>query len=414
MIIAIALIVLIAASAFFSASETALFSLQRTKVEMLGKETRRGRKLVAELLSKPSNLLSTILIGNMAVNVLASAMSARFATENFGPKGLPVSIVAMWLIILVFGEITPKTIAIKQNLPFAVAVAPALRVFSAICFPLRVTLNFISDNLLRLVGLPTSPSEKSFTPEEMKTAFKLGQREGELDEMEERILRRIMDFDTKSITASMTPRGEVISSNVLDGWPGISEIAKKHNLSRIPVYENDPENMIGIAYVKDLVVTQSKAPLRSVLRPPLFVPEQQKIGKLFFEMRRQKVGMAIVVDEYGTVEGLVTMHDLLEEIIGQVPKAGEEAAYQETADNHWLVKATMSLGHFQDVFGISFPEGEYETLGGYVLGILGELPQPGQSVDYENVVLTVQEREENRIVSLSVSFKECEEEIDDA
>jgi len=404
MVITIVFIILIAASAFFSASETALFSLTDVKVETLRKDKDRRGLVVARLLSKPSTLLITILIGNMAVNILASSISADFSTRMFGATGLVISIAVTWFAILIFGEITPKIIAVRRNIATALFVSPALRVFSVICYPLRQIMRLVTTGVLRLLGQETARAKRGLTKSELKTAFKLGHSEGHLDKLEEKILSRIMDFDTKSVTSAMTPRGEIISCDMAEGAEGVKRLVKQNRFSRIPVYEDDPENIIGIAYAKDLATSPEVAEkdFRSLLRPVLFVPEQQKMGRLFFNLRKERTRMAMIVDEYGSLEGLATVHDLLERVVGEVPQPGEEPEHRKIGPKAWLVKASMTVGNFEDIFEAAIPEGDYDTMGGFVINEKGELPEPGESLFVGEYEIIVHQREESRILWLRV------------
>jgi len=404
------LVFLLGASAFFSASETALFSLPKTRIEGFRRDRRRLGRAVWELLSKPSNLLITILIGNMTVNILSSSLSAHFLTGLFGKEGLALSIVGMWFLILVCGEVTPKIIAIRQNERLAPYMAWILSGFGTVVSPLRLTLNFVTDSVMRLLRQREIHRQETLTEKELKTAFRLGHHEGELDEREERILRRIIEFESKSVKSAMTPRGDIVACDVSKGLEGILQTFRENHFSRIPVYRDSFRTILGIAYIKDFLTQweQAQRDFISLLRPAFFVPEQQKIERLFLQLQRRKTSMALVVDEYGSLEGLVTLHDLLEEIVGDVPQRDEESECRVLGSNAWLVRAQMTATNFEDSFSIQMPDGDYDTIGGYLIGIRGELPQVGEHFELGDLIITVHQREESRLNWLRVERKKVD------
>lgn len=343
----------------------------------------------------------------MTVNILSSSLSARFLTNAFGKEGLAISIVAMWFLILVFGEVTPKIIAIRQNERLAPFMAWILTGFGMVVSPLRVTLKFISDSFLRVLRQGELQNAQTLTEKELKTAFRLGHHEGELDEREERILRRIMEFESKSVKSAMTPRGDIVACDVAEGLEGILRTFRENHFSRIPVYRDNYRTIVGIAYIKDFLThwEQAQRDFTGLLRPAFFVPEQQKIERLFLQLQRRKTSMALVVDEYGSLEGLVTLHDLLEEIVGDVPQPGEESECRALGANAWLVRAQMTATHFEDVFSLQLPDGDYDTIGGYLIATKGEIPQVGEQFELGNLIITVHQREESRLNWLRVRRK---------
>ena len=323
------LVILVFFSAFFSGSETALFSLSKIRVKRLQLENRRNSKLVAGLLDRPTRLLVSILIGNMFVNTLASSTASVLITSRFGNDALAFSIALMTLIILIFGEITPKSIAIHNAEGFSLAVAPYINAFSKFVFPIRRLIRFITDFLVAEFAKRFKLETQSALTEEglLKEAIGLGRKEGVLDIEEEKMFKGIFEFGDKTAKDAMKPRKSIIAFEAASPLEKIKQAIRKKELARIPIYAGELDNILGILYTRDLVKAAANPALdiKEILRKPLYVSQDTKLDDLMRELRVKRVHMAIVKD--GTkVAGLVTLQDLLEEIIGEMKDTKKEAA----------------------------------------------------------------------------------------
>lgn len=325
--IALVLILLLLLSAFFSGSETALFSLSKVRVRRLQHEGIRNSKLIAHLLNRPQRLIITILIGNMLVNILASCTASSLSIAFFGEKGLGISIIFMTLFILIFGEITPKVIAIRNSEKISLLVGPAINLFSTITFPLRWILNLIVNAITPIFSRRIKSDRQGLTEDELKAALEMGRREGVLNRKEEEMIKRVFRFGDKTAKDVIVPLRRIAAVDISTPLSTIRSIITKKELSRMPIFENTLDNIVGILYAKDLFVAGLKGPftLREILRKPFYVPQNIKLDDLLREFRTHRIHMALVRNSKGKLAGLVTLQDLLEEIIGQIRDIKEQS-----------------------------------------------------------------------------------------
>ncbi len=324
-------------SAFFSGSETALFSLSKIQVERLRQGKSKSGVIAAGLLDTPRRLLITILVGNMFVNVASASLVASFVTALLGNKGVGIAIGVTTILLLVFGEVTPKTIAVHNAEHFSKIIAYPIKLFSTLIFPLRVALRFLTNSLIRLMGSDSVPVEDRLTTEELRVMVEMAEEGGSIREQERDILTTI--FDLKNITAAeiMTPRTEMICIPENSTLQQVFDLARTVGRSRIPVYRDDMDHISGIAYVRDFPIwrhhnirgltikgfLQESGELwpdkqDTLIRPPLLVPETRSAVGLLQDLHDHSVQMAILLDEYGGTAGLVTMEDLIEELVGEI------------------------------------------------------------------------------------------------
>lgn len=399
---------LLSCSCFFSASETALFSLPPFRVTRLRDERGRRGKLIARLLGNPRRLLISILIGNMFVNIFSSAI-AESLIRSFVPggRGTLLAILVMTFAILVFGEITPKTIAIQYAERVSLAVAPLIDIIGRALFPIRKVVRLISDALIFLFSRRISPSEHAITEAEIKTAIAVGHREGVVDSQEKEMIHGVFGFADKTVEEIMRPRNEMVAFDALRPVDEIEETIREKELSRIPIYEGEFDNIVGILYAKDLLRHDGDGDTSNVtliLRPAYFVPEMKTASSLFREFRRRKIHMAIVVDEYGGVSGLITLEDLLEEIIGEIRDKGDTSPlHRETFPGTFVVKAKMDIASFNEAVGAAIEDETSVTIGGFLLNRIGSIPPKGYRFRHGNIVFTVSKAKRNRIEEIIVS-----------
>ncbi len=320
MIFPFVLVILLLCSAFFSGSETAIFSLSKIRVKRLQLEKAGGAKLLARLLTKPRRLIISILIGNLLVNILASSISSSLAIDLFGKKGIAISIGVMTFLILTFGEITPKIIAIRNPEKISLMVVPAIAVINRILFPISKAFQFIADLITPLFSRRIKPEKSQFTDEELRKTVEIGRREGVLDLKEEEMLKGIFNFGDKAARNVVTPLKAIVAVDINTPLDTIRSIIVKKELSRMPVFENNLDNIIGMLYAKDLIAAGQRGPfaLRDILRKPFYVPEDIRLDELLRKFRANRIHMALVRDRKGKFVGLLTLQDLLEEIIGKI------------------------------------------------------------------------------------------------
>jgi len=316
------LAVLIALSAFFSGSETALFSLSKIRVKRLQMENKANSKLVAHLLDNPTKLLISILIGNMLVNILASSSASVLATRLLGDRGLGFSVAIMTFFILVFGEITPKSIAISNAESFSLRVVGYVNIFSKAVLPIRKILGFITNFFLKKFSLAFKLKKDQFflTEEGLEKAINLGRREGVFDIDEEKMFKGVFKFGDKKAKDVMRPRSRIIAFDAKTPLEKIKEVVSKKEIARIPIYVEKLDNILGILYAKDLLIALRNNPsidIKEILRKPLYISKDTKLDELLRELRSKRMHMALVKDE-ARLTGLVTLEDLLEEIIGEI------------------------------------------------------------------------------------------------
>lgn len=398
------LILLIILSGFFSSSEAAIFSI-RPKIQTTISEGRGYERYLKVLFDNPASLIITILIGNEFVNISASVLMASICIDAFGANGKWISVLIMTPLILLFAELIPKTVAIKYADKISLFLAIPVYVFYRIVFPVRALLLKISDFTNRVFP-GRDRKDKYLTEEEIRFIVDIGEREGVLDPDEKELIFKVFEFGETKVSEIMTPRTDVFSLSYDLSLEKIVEEVSKRRFSRIPIYKNYPDNIIGILHAKDLLVfyfggSLSKAgSLKELLRPPYFIPETKKAYDLFNEFNQKRMHMAVVVDEYGGFAGIVTMEDLLEELFGEIKGESEsvDTMVEMVSDSEYLVKAKIPIDEFSRMFNLSLPEGDFETLGGFVLHLFGRLPKKDEFVEYDGMRFIVEKIRGTRIL----------------
>jgi len=401
----ISLSILLCLSAFFSGSETALFSLNRLKVRQMGTSSSRAKRLVAKMLSNPHRLLATILFGNMLVNVSSSSLGENIASYFFsGGTALFVAVLTMTTLILLFGEIMPKIIAVERPEQIAPVVVIPLNVFSTIIGPARRSLRWITDFFVGAITDKRSPFH-GVTEEELKTALDIGYSEGAVHLLERDLIEKVITFGDKRVEQVMTPRMRVVSVEVNTPVERALRFLKRKGYSRLPVYEGNEDNMIGCLHLKDFVRQPQRESLRDYLRPVSVIPETKKIDDLFREFQSKRQHLAVAVDEYGVVSGVVTMDDLLEEIVGKIADKKREAlaAYKRVSADRIEVDATMELEDFNQQMKTSITDDQAQSIGGYVTNQLGRIPRLHEEVRIGDLEFEILEADPRRIARMQVT-----------
>jgi putative hemolysin len=403
----VGLAVLIALSAFFSGSETALFSLGKLRIRRMKNTGDTRAVLIENMLGRPSKLLISILVGNMFVNIMASSLATVLLVSLFAHRGEIIAFIIMSAAILMFGEITPKFLAVKNPNRFSVAIARPLWTFSRLISSLVLVLERTTESLIRLLEGGRPAKTTAPTEEELMTVVELSHREGIVDPVEREMILRAFEFGDLPISDVMTPRTEIFSLELRTRPARARAQMKERGFSRVPVYDKDPEKIVGIVHAIDLVTNMFSSPgnsLKKYLRPALFIPEVKTIGPLLRELQKTGTHMAMVIDEHGALSGLVTLEDLLEEIVGEIVDRKERppAAYHRLDRKTAVVAGTMELNQFNRVFRTKLEHPEYKTVAGYILGHLGRIPREGETIEMEELSFKVLKAAANRIIALRV------------
>ncbi|MFZ1986389.1 MAG: hemolysin family protein [Desulfatitalea sp.] len=392
----IALIILLVLSGFFSSAETSLFSISRSKARYLAKQKGKANQLIHRMKSNPHRLLTTVLIGNNVVNIAASALATQLALQLFPDFALGLATGVMTFLILVFGEVFPKSVATNNNLLIARAIIFPLYWFSLICRPIVFLLDFIPKLTGRIKKAP------SVTEEELMSFVEVVREEGEIKEEEQKLIHRIFEFDDTNASEIMTPRADMFVIEA-DEPLDLQAIAEQ-GFTRIPVIEKTIDNVVGILNVKDILTHQAKhkelPDVRQLMRPPYFVPEHKKLDSLMKQFKKRKNHMAIVVDEHGGVSGLITLEDALEELVGEIRDETdkEEPLIVKRKNKEWVVIGKADIDEVNEVIGMNIPDSaEYDTFSGYVLEQIGRIPSENEEYSLGDFQVVIKSMDGNRI-----------------
>ncbi|NLN15338.1 MAG: HlyC/CorC family transporter [Tissierellia bacterium] len=405
----IVLIICLALSATFSASETALMSLSKLRVQQMLEKKVKGAERVDKLLSDPSKLLSAILIGNNVVNIGASSLATSIAIDVFGNTGVGIATGVMTLLVLIFGEITPKTLAAQHSEKISLKISAFVQIVTYLVTPISFILTKVTNLLVRILGGEVDESQPSITQEELKTLVSVSHKEGVLEGEERDMIYNVFDFGDSQVHDVMVSRTEMIAIDVEMDYEEILEVINQEQYSRIPVYEDTIDNIIGILNVKDLVLLQinkkAEFKLRDYIRQPYFTYEFKSTKELFEEMRAERIHMAIVLDEYGGVEGLVTIEDLIEEIVGDIEDEYDKEIQQIEVieDDEYLVNGNVRLDDLNDLIGTHIESEDFDTIAGFVIGLVDKIPELGEEVEFENIRFTIESIDRNRIEKIRIS-----------
>ncbi|MDD2517438.1 MAG: hemolysin family protein [Synergistales bacterium] len=403
------LVVLLLFSAFFSSSETAITSIGRGKLLAIQEKNPQRRKGIDWLISDMQRALTVILIGNNLVNIAASAVATQVAISLIGSKGLLLAVAFMTVVIVIFGEILPKSIAILKPDGIVSNALPLLRFINVVFSPLIWITVGIVKFFGSLMKVDLSSQHPFVTREEIEQMVNIGEASGVFEEEERRMIHGVISFEETRVYEIMIPRTDMMAVpgdiSISDSIPVFRECGH----SRLPVYEKSPDHIVGILYVKDLIGAfmsdETSIPVSSLAREALFVPETMRIADLFDVMRGKRVHMAIVIDEYGGTAGLVTLEDLIEEIVGEIQDEydDESALIQKEPDGSYLVRGQMGLEDLSEALGYPFESSDMDSVGGLVLSLAGRFPDKGQRLPYGHWEFQVLEVEDHRIKMVRVT-----------
>lgn len=402
----VAPVILLVLSGLFSASETALFSLSKMQLRRL-KETKPAQcAIISQLLDSPRRTLNTILTGNMLVNVTTSALVTEVAIHLLGKKGLGVSFGLVTLLLLVFGEVTPKIFSISHAAEFACFIARPLYLFSKLIFPLRYVWSKIADSLSgRIIGRRYL-RQPFLTEEEIRGLVSIGEKEGVVTKEEEQMIKTVFDFGERSVKEIMTPRVDMIAVDVNSDNLYLEKALKDSRYSNVPVYKDRIDNILGMIYAKEYLLAP-RPDWQGLVKPVLFVPETKKIEELLLEFQSQKSYVAIATDEYGGTSGLVSIEDILEEIVGEIHDEydSEEKLMVRIDQNTISVSGKTSLHDLNAELNAHFKAKDVQTVAGLIIHLFGRIPKSGESMGVRNYLFTVDDVRKHRIRKVMVRKK---------
>uniref|UniRef100_A0A7V6A311 HlyC/CorC family transporter n=1 Tax=Desulfobacca acetoxidans TaxID=60893 RepID=A0A7V6A311_9BACT len=404
-----ALGVLLLFNIFFAISETSLFALKPLDRLRLKQESPSRGKMVEELLSQSHRLLITIILGVEFVTILASIVGTSLAITWWGDQGKWLALVVISPSLLLFGEIIPKSLALTFPTRLAPRVAPCVRWAITLFTPLRVILVQLSRGVLVTLGFRPDLQVPAVQQEDFVRMVDESFQGGMIAALERDFIQNLLSFGEVRVSQIMVPRPDIFCLPLDMPVHQMVRAVKKSRYSRIPIYEDEPGNVLGILHAKELLhlcTRQDCNPemVRNILRAPYYVPENKKAFDLLTELQSQRLRLALVVDEYGTLVGLVTVEDLLEQLCGEIPQEfeAEEKLIREQAPGRWRVNASLSLEDLEAVLGKPFPPGEFDTVGGFVLDLFGELPREGDTVTYDSFRFKVLKMKGTRIMELEI------------
>jgi len=400
-------------AAFFSSAETALTALGEARVRALVENGGRGASFLRLWLNHPDRILSALLLGNTLVNVGLGSLTALIADEAGLGHGLAILTGVTTVILLVFGEITPKTFAKRHASKYAMFIMPLVALVYFFLFPLAWLFVQIPRGLSRVVGGGPVAGE-SVTSQELEYLIELGARQGSIDKVREELLSSVLAFTEVLVKEIMIPRTQVVALEDSATYEEALRLVTESELSRIPVYRGSLDEVVGVLHAKTLLADVKKGiepsafQLVKYLRKPFFVPEVMKVSRLLTEMQRRKTHLAVVVDEFGGTSGIVTLEDVVEEIVGEIHDESdvEEKRLKVLSDGVVLADAQVSIRDLEHYLGIDFPEGgDYETLGGFLTSTAGRVPPPGSLVVWGGLTFTVKAADDRRVHKVEIARK---------
>ncbi len=389
-------------------SETALMALSKIRIRHMVEEGVKGAKLVEKLAEDPSRLLGAILIGNNIVNIGASALATSVAVKAFGEGAVGVVTIVMTILVLIFGEITPKSIAKQNSESVALKVSKIINIVVKLFRPFIAIFTAISGLFIRILGGDPKATEPFITEEELKTMVGVSEEEGVLEDVEKEMIFNVFEFADSQVKDVMVQRVDVVAVDINATYDEVISIIKAEQFSRIPVYNQNIDDVIGILNVKDLIIaSQSKENFKisDYMREPYYTFEFKKITELFNEMKKNRNHMAVVLDEYGGNVGIVTIEDLIEEVVGEIEDEYDDEGDDDIVvvkEDEYIVDGSARLDHIGDLIGVTMESEEFDSVGGLVIGELGRFPEQAEEVKLNNIRFVVEEVDKNRIKKVRI------------
>lgn len=368
----------------------------------------KGAKLVSSLTEDPNKLLSSILIGNNVVNIAATSISTSLFLELLGANGVAVATAVMTVLVLIFGEITPKTIAANSSEKVAVAVSKPIQLIIFILKPVVWVFNIVTGVIFKLFGVDNKTNQPYITEEELKTMVNVGHEEGVLEIEEREIINNVFEFGDMQAKEAMIQRLDIIGIDVNESYENIIKTFRNEQFSRIPVYNESMDDIIGILNIKDIIFLSeeeiSNFDIKKYLREPFFTYEFKKISQLLEEMKVSKSQMAIVLDEYGATSGLVTIEDLIEVIVGDIEDEYDDEVeeIQVIKEDEYIVEGSTKISDVNELIGINLESEEFDSIGGYIIGHLKRFPEQNEVIEVDSIKVCIESLDKNRIKKIRI------------
>lgn len=400
----IIVVILLILSGFFSSAETALTTVNKIRMRTLAEAGSKPAMYVNKVVEDQGKMLSAILIGNNIVNLYASSMVTTLVTSLWGSKVVGIATGVLTLLILIFGEITPKTMATLSADSIALKDGRIIYYLMTGMTPVIFIINKMSYGVLRLMGIDPNKKQDSITEDELRTIVEVSHEEGVIETEEKKMITNVFDFGDSVAKDIMVPRINMSFTEADATYDQLIEIFREDRFTRIPVYEETTDNVIGIINMKDLLLLsdeeKARFSIRDYLRQPLYTYEFKKVAELMVEMRKTSNNIVIVLDEYGATAGLITLEDMLEEIVGEIRDEydeDEEDSLTEISPTEYIVEGSMKLDDLNDQLDLDLESEDYDSIGGLVIGLLDHLPEEGEKVEHEGLRLVVEKMDKNRI-----------------
>ena len=399
----IILLILLLLSCFFSSAETSLTTVNKLRIRSLADENVKGAKTVVKLIENPSKMLSAILIGNNVVNLSASSIATSLAIDHFGSVGAGIATGIVTIMILIFGEITPKTLATIHAEKLSLTYSGIIYFLTQLLTPVIYIVNQISLTILRLLRVDPNTRVSAITENELRTIVDVSHEEGIIESEERRMITNVVDFGDSLAKDVMVPRIDMEFADIDLTYDELVTAFSIEKFTRMPVYQETRDNIVGIVNLKDVFFYQGKKEdfcLKDIMRDPYFTYEYKKTSELFIEMKRESIPIAIVLDEYGATAGLLTLEDLIEEIVGDIRDeydSDEEDSIQCINENEFIADGNTKLDDINEVIGLHIESNDYDSIAGHIIGLLDHLPSQGETVEEDHVIYTVDSVDKNRI-----------------
>lgn len=414
-------VVLLLLSAFFSSTETAFSSVSKIRLKNLADNGNKKAKTALYVAERYSKALTTILVGNNIVNIANSALATVFFVNIFGEaQGTVISTVVITIVVLIFGEVLPKNIAIDNAEKICITFAPVLKFLMVLLTPLSIILMGIN-KLYKKLARNSNHQEPSVTEDELKYIIESIEEEGVLEQQESELVQSALEFDEKTAEEILTPRVDMVAIDIDDPVEEITELVLKERYSRIPVYRDNIDKIIGVLHTRDyleaLINNNERPNIEAMLQPAHFIYKTKKLSALLADFKYNKIHLAVVTDDYGGILGIVTMEDLLEQIVGEIWDEDEEVEKMslKISDNKYEVSGDMPISDMLDLFDkpTKYIETESNSVGGWALEQLANIPEPGEQFTYKELEITIREVLDQRILSMIIVYTPSETEEDE-
>lgn len=404
----LAVVVLIILSMIFSSSESAFLSINRLRIRFLRSKKDRGAIRVGRLLDRKEQLLNTVLVGNNIVNIAITALLTSLALQLFGSSGVGIATLASTVVLLIFGEITPKTVGSRHPEPVAFLFSGLISFSMKLLSPLVFVFSGFARLASRALGIKSNQKTVSFTEDEIKNFIDVGEEEGVLEQDEKRMMHRVFRFTDLAAKDIMVPRTKIVAISLTTSYHSIIELAQQSRLSRFPVYRQNLDDIVGVLYIKDMMFYQGKSDnffVQDIMRPPLYIVGTKKMSSVQQMLRENRQSLAVVIDEYSGTDGILTTEDISREIFGTVGDEFYQARMPQTVElarGEALVDGAIRLTEVAERFGCSLHSEFYETLGGYLSEKLDKVPVEGDFYREQGMLFTVKEADATRILTIHV------------